>query len=140
MRLDDQRESSNVEDMRSASSGGGFGGRTIGIGGVIIALVASYFFGVDPSVLIGMMGGSVGSLDLGAIMGKRLVITGTTLRRTPLDQKVALAKAVADFALPRFANGSLKSIVDSVLPLAEAAEAHRRMEANLNIGKIVLSV
>ena len=56
MRLDDQRESSNVEDMRGAS-GGGFGGRTIGIGGVVIALIASYFFGVDPGVLIGMMGG-----------------------------------------------------------------------------------
>ena len=91
-------------------------------------------------LLIGMMGGSAGSLDLGAIMGKRLVITGTTLRRTPLDQKAALAKAVADFALPRFSDGTLKSVVDSVLPLAEAAEAHRRMEANLNIGKIVLSV
>jgi len=91
-------------------------------------------------MLIGMMGGSTGSLDLGAIMGKRLVITGTTLRRTPLDQKAALTKAFADFALPRFAAGTLKPIVDCVLPLAEAAEAHRRMEANLNIGKIVLRV
>src|SRR5205809_2842409 len=63
MRLGDQRESSNVEDMRGASyggGGGGFGGRTIGIGGVIIALIASYFFGVDPSVLIGMLGGGGG--------------------------------------------------------------------------------
>ena len=58
MRLDDQRESDNVEDMRGSSGGGGgFGGRTIGIGGVVIALVASYFLGVDPSVLLGMMGG-----------------------------------------------------------------------------------
>ena len=56
MRLGDQRESDNVEDVRG-SSGGGFGGRTIGIGGVVIALVASYFLGVDPSVLLGMMGG-----------------------------------------------------------------------------------
>ena len=57
MRLDDQRESDNVEDMRGASGGSGIGGRTIGIGGVVIALVASYFLGVDPSVLLGMMSG-----------------------------------------------------------------------------------
>ena len=58
MRLGDQRESDNIEDMRGASGGGGgFGGRTIGIGGVVIALIASYFLGVDPSVLMGMMGG-----------------------------------------------------------------------------------
>ena len=91
-------------------------------------------------MLIGMMGGSAGQLDLGAIMGKRLVITGTTLRRTPLDQKSTLARAVSEFTSPRFADGTLKPIIDTVLPLAEAAEAHRRMEANLNIGKIVLRV
>ena len=61
MRLDNERQSDNVEDMRGASGGGGgFGGRTIGIGGVVIALVASYFLGVDPSVLLGMMGGDSG--------------------------------------------------------------------------------
>src|SRR5689334_12055459 len=63
MRLDDQRESDNVEDMRGASGGGGgfgFGGRSIGIGGIIIALIASYFFGVDPSVILGGGGGGAG--------------------------------------------------------------------------------
>src|SRR5438477_2421191 len=62
MRLDNERESDNVEDMRGASYGGGsggfgLGGRSIGIGGVVIALVASYFLGIDPSVLLGMLGG-----------------------------------------------------------------------------------
>ena len=58
MRLDNERQSDNVEDMRGSSGGGGgFGGRTIGIGGVVVALVASYFLGVDPSVLLGMMSG-----------------------------------------------------------------------------------
>src|ERR1019366_4842126 len=60
MRLDDERESDNVEDMRGASGGGGFGGRTIGIGGVVVVLVASYFLGVDPSVLLGMLSGDSG--------------------------------------------------------------------------------
>ena len=91
-------------------------------------------------ILIGMMGGSHGQLDLSAIMGKRATITGTTLRRTPLDQKVALTKTFVEFAMPRFATGEIKPIVDHLYPLRDAAEAHRRMEANQNIGKIVLTV
>src|SRR5205809_446605 len=59
MRLDNESESDNVEDMRGASGGGGFGigGRTIGIGGVAVALIASYFLGIDPSVLLSMLSG-----------------------------------------------------------------------------------
>lgn len=60
MRLDDERESDNVEDRRGEGgvSGGGFGvGRGVGIGTLIIAVVASYFLGVDPSMLIGLFSG-----------------------------------------------------------------------------------
>lgn len=91
-------------------------------------------------MLIGMLGGSRGELDLSAIMAKRIVITGTTLRRTPLSQKVALTQAFTEFAMPRLERGELYPVIDSVLPLREAATAHRRMEANENIGKIVLKV
>jgi putative PIG3 family NAD(P)H quinone oxidoreductase len=91
-------------------------------------------------MLIGMLGGSTGQLDLAPIMSKRIVVTGTTLRRTPLAQKIALTQAFADWALPRFESAQLKPIIDTVLPLHQAAAAHRRMEANTNIGKIVLSV
>jgi uncharacterized protein len=60
MRIGDERESDNVEDMRGASGGGGFGigGGSLSIGGVVLALVASYIFGVDPRMLLGMMEGS----------------------------------------------------------------------------------
>lgn len=55
MRLDDEAESQNVEDRRGSGGGGGFGlpigGKSIGIGTVIIALAASYFFGIDPSLI-----------------------------------------------------------------------------------------
>ena len=50
MKLDDERESDNVEDRRGSSSGVGIGG--LGVGGVVIALVASYFLGIDPSTLL----------------------------------------------------------------------------------------
>ncbi len=91
-------------------------------------------------MLIGFLGGASGALNLAPIMAKRLTITGTTLRRTPLPEKAALTRAFAEFALPRLERGELKPIIDSVYPLAEAAEAHRTMEANRNIGKIVLRV
>ena len=50
MKLDDERESDNVEDRRGSGSGVGIGG--LGVGGVVIALVASYFLGIDPSTLL----------------------------------------------------------------------------------------
>lgn len=91
-------------------------------------------------MLIGFLGGSRAQLDLGPILAKSLTVSGTTLRRTPLPQKAELARAFAAFALPRFAHGELRPIIDSVYPLRDAAEAHRAMEANRNIGKIVLRV
>ena len=56
MRLDDGRESGNVEDRRGESAGGfGLGGKSIGIGGVVLALVVSYFTGISPATLLGML-------------------------------------------------------------------------------------
>ncbi|HEU5099117.1 MAG TPA: NAD(P)H-quinone oxidoreductase [Roseiflexaceae bacterium] len=91
-------------------------------------------------MLIGFLGGSRGQLDLGAIMAKSLTVAGTTLRRTPLARKIALAQAFAEFALPRFERGELRPVIDRVMSLAQAAEAHRALEANSNAGKVVLSV
>ncbi len=57
MRLDDQDESSNLEDRRDSggsSGGGGIGRGSLGIGTIVVALAASYFFGIDPSVILGL--------------------------------------------------------------------------------------
>jgi uncharacterized protein len=54
MRLDDENESSNVEDRRGEGGGGGIGRGSVGIGTVVLALVASYFLGIDPSVILGL--------------------------------------------------------------------------------------
>lgn len=60
MKWEGNRQSDNVEDRRDGggSSGGGFGGRRIGLGSIAIALVASYFFGIDPMTVLGVIGGS----------------------------------------------------------------------------------
>ncbi|MEO8938284.1 MAG: neutral zinc metallopeptidase [Burkholderiaceae bacterium] len=61
MKWDDGQQSDNVEDVRGSGGGGlPFGGRTIGIGTVVIALLGSYFFGIDPRVILGLAGGGGG--------------------------------------------------------------------------------
>lgn len=91
-------------------------------------------------MLIGFLGGSRGALDIGAILGKSLTVAGTTLRRTPLDQKVALTRAFAEFALPRFVSGELRPVIDRTFDLADAADAHRYVESNASAGKVVLKI
>jgi putative PIG3 family NAD(P)H quinone oxidoreductase len=91
-------------------------------------------------MLIGFLGGSRGDLDIGPILGKSLTVAGTTLRRTPLPQKVALTRDFAAFALERFVSGELRPVIDRSFALADAAEAHRHVEANANAGKVVLVV
>lgn len=54
MRWDDFRESTNVEDVRASTGGGGMGLR-LGVGGTLLALVASYFLGIDPRLVLGLM-------------------------------------------------------------------------------------
>jgi putative PIG3 family NAD(P)H quinone oxidoreductase len=90
--------------------------------------------------IIGFLGGDKGQLSLALLMRKSLTVMSTTLRRTPADRKEVLIKELSDFALARFTSGELKPIVDSVYPLEKAAEAHKHMESNRNIGKIVLTV
>jgi putative PIG3 family NAD(P)H quinone oxidoreductase len=78
------------------------------------------------------------TLDLSQVMRRRLWITGSTLRPRTVEEKSALARALEAEVWPLIERGQVRPVIDSVLPLADAAEAHRRMEAGLHIGKIVL--
>ncbi|MBD3306461.1 zinc-binding dehydrogenase [candidate division KSB3 bacterium] len=92
-------------------------------------------------VIIAALGGTkVDQVDLGSILKKRLQITGTSLRVRSLEYKIQLTREFADFALPRFADGRLKPVIDRVFAWDAVQEAHRYMEANKNIGKIVLTL
>lgn len=73
-------------------------------------------------------------------MAKRVIVTGTTLRRAPLPEKITLTQAFVAFAMPRFERGELRPTIDSTYLLRDAAEARRRMRACHNIGKIGLAV
>lgn len=84
-------------------------------------------------------GGEV-EFDFRVMMTKRLTLTGSTLRPLPIAQKGAIARELRAKVWSLLADGQVKPIVDSTFPLADAAEAHRRMESSQHIGKIVLTV
>lgn len=92
-------------------------------------------------VLIALLSGAhVEHVNLGALLGKRIQLTATTLRTRSVEYKIRLTREFADFAMPRFADGRLRPIIDRILSWEHVAEAHQYMEANNNIGKIVLTV
>jgi putative PIG3 family NAD(P)H quinone oxidoreductase len=91
-------------------------------------------------VIIGLQGGTTSDIDLNRLMRRRISVISTTLRGRPHAQKAAIVRRFVDQALPGFEGGSLRPVVDRVLPLAEAPAAHRAMEAGENVGKIVLEI
>jgi putative PIG3 family NAD(P)H quinone oxidoreductase len=91
-------------------------------------------------VQIGVMGGSNAEISLRTIMLKRLTVTGSTLRiRTPVE-KGAIALALEKEIWPLIESGRVRPVVDTILPLAEANIAHRKLELGDVVGKVVLRV
>jgi putative PIG3 family NAD(P)H quinone oxidoreductase len=95
-------------------------------------------------VTIGMLGGAKAELPLGLLVGKRAALRGSVLRSRPLEEKVALARAFSECVLPQFtAQGAqqpaLRPIVEDVMPMAQVAQAHARMESDDLFGKLVLT-
>jgi tumor protein p53-inducible protein 3 len=116
---------------------------------VIIDFVAAPYFhqNIDCLATDGRLvllatlgGGKIENFDLRKILIKRLQILGSTLRARNLDYQIALTQAFSAFALPLFQNKQIKPVIDSVFDWKEVQAAHKYMEANKNIGKIVLKI
>ena len=90
-------------------------------------------------LLVGTVDGPKSELDLRLALGKRAQITGTVLRARPLEEKMALARAVERHVLPLFARGVYRPVVDRVLPMERVSDAFELLAADRNVGKIVLS-
>jgi len=69
----------------------------------------------------------------------RVAIVGTVLRPRSLEEKIAATRSAGQFVLPHLESGEIRPVIDGILPMAEAAAAHRLMEADANFGKVVLS-
>jgi tumor protein p53-inducible protein 3 len=90
-------------------------------------------------VLIGMLGGSVlEKLNLFSLMSKCIQLTGTLLTPRSDEYKALLTKEFAKNATPFFENGKIRPVIDTVFPIEMAGDAHKHMEENRNIGKIIL--
>jgi len=91
-------------------------------------------------VVIGMQGGNKAELNLAKLMAKRAAIAATGLRARPLDEKAAIIAAVREHVWPLIDTGRVKPVIDRVLPIEAAPDAHRLMETSTHIGKILLQV
>ena len=79
-------------------------------------------------------------IDLSLIVGRQLTITGSGLRPQTVERKAKIARDLEERIWPLISSGRIHPVVDSVYPLEDAAEAHRRMESSQHIGKIMLQV
>jgi putative PIG3 family NAD(P)H quinone oxidoreductase len=91
-------------------------------------------------VQIATLGGAEAKVNLARLMIKRVTLTGSTLRPRSREVKAGFARALEEKVWPLLAAGEVKVVMDSTFPLAQAADAHRRLEASQHIGKVVLTV
>jgi NADPH2:quinone reductase len=89
-------------------------------------------------VFIAVQGGVKAQIDAGAVLRRRLTITGSTLRPRSVQFKTAIAKALRDKVWPWIESGKVKPVIHQVFPAEQAAQAHALMETNQHIGKLVL--
>ncbi|MBV1893481.1 MAG: NAD(P)H-quinone oxidoreductase [Ilumatobacteraceae bacterium] len=96
---------------------------------------------VDGRVIqVGLLGGASAAINMGLILAKRITWIGTTLRSRPLERKLALAQRFIDELIPLFESGALQPVIDSRFPFEQIADAHRLMESNANVGKILIDL
>ena len=89
-------------------------------------------------VIIGLQGGAKAELDIAATLRRRQSIITTALRGRPVEEKAAIVERVRRDVMPGFDAGTVRVVIDQVLPLDQASEAHRLLEAGAVTGKILL--
>ncbi len=89
-------------------------------------------------VYIAALGGAKAELNVGQVFVKRLTITGSTLRNRPAEEKGRIARALREAVWPLLEQRAIVPVIQQVLPLASAVQAHRLLEANEALGKVVL--
>ncbi len=129
----------SAEDFSSAAQAAG------GVD-VVLDMVGGDYFAKNLAALkprgrivfIAGLGGMEVALPVMLLMQKRAVVTGSTLRARTADEKARLATLVEQVVWPWVAGGEIRSIIDHVYPLSEAAQAHERLESGSHVGKIIL--
>ncbi len=132
------REQDFVEVVRTATDGAGADVVLDNMGAAYLPRNVDVLAVGGRLVVIGLQGGVRGELDLGALLGKRASVSATSLRARPPAEKAAIVAAVREHVWPAVEGGAVRPVVDRVLPLDQAAQAHRVLESSAHIGKILL--
>ena len=90
-------------------------------------------------IVIGLQGGRKGTLDLNVLLTKRALVTATSLRGRPTEQKAAICAAVAERVWPLVESGQVKLAPETRFPFEQAADAHRHLESGEHVGKVILT-
>jgi len=128
-----------VEAVKQATGGRGVDLILDIVGGDYIARDLAALAVEGRLVVIGFMGGDTATIDFRRVLGRRLTITGSTLRPRSAAEKGEIAIALKWEVWPLLEQGVVKPIVYRTFPLEEAAAAHRLMESSEHVGKIVLT-
>ena len=97
--------------------------------------------GMDATLVqVGLMGGGSAPVNMGLLLMKRITWIGTTLRARPLERKLSLCQRFIAEVLPLFETGALRPVIDSRFAFDDIADAHVHMQANANIGKILVDL
>jgi putative PIG3 family NAD(P)H quinone oxidoreductase len=134
------REQDFLEEVRAATAGRG--------ADVILDVVGAAYLDRNVRalatggrlVVIGLLGGAKGELNLARLSGKRASVHATELRARPPAEKAGIVAAVCEHVWPLVEAGKVRPVIHRRFPLAEAASAHRVIEESSHIGKVLLDV
>ena len=129
-----------VEEAKTATGGRGVDIVLDMVGGDYLPRNLACLAESGRHVSIAVQHGATGELNIAVVMRKRLTLTGSMLRPRSVEFKSLIADSLTKDVWPLFGEGKLKPVIDRTYALADAAEAHRRMESGDHIGKIVLTV
>jgi putative PIG3 family NAD(P)H quinone oxidoreductase len=132
------RDEDFVEIVRAETAGRGADVILDMVGGDYIARNVRAAAESGRIVMIAFLCGPKAELNFAQVMVRRLTLTGSTLRPRTVAEKAAIAAALRARVWPLLEAGRVAPVMDRTYPLAEAAEAHRRMESSAHVGKIVL--
>lgn len=113
---------------------------------VILDIMGAKYLGLNVDalatngriVIIGMQGGSKAELNIGKLLAKRGVVTATSLRARPLEEKAAICRRVTEAVWPMYTDGRIKPAPVETFPMAKAGDAHRRLDSGEVLGKVAL--
>ena len=133
------READFVEVDRAATDGRGANVVLDNMGAAYLSRNVEVLAPNGRLVVIGLQGGTTAELDLGVLLRKRAAVLATALRSRPAAEKAAIVASVRENVWPLIAAGTVRPVIDRTLPMSQAAEAHRLVEASTHVGKVLLT-